>query len=77
MFATPIIYPLSFVPEPYRSMLKWNPIAPIVESFKFGFFGMGTFDWFGLAYSTLFMMILLFFGTIIFNRTERNFMDTI
>lgn len=77
MYATPIIYPLSFVPEPYRSMLKWNPIAPIVESFKFGFFGVGTFDWFGLVYSTVFMMVLLFFGTVIFNRTERNFMDTI
>lgn len=77
MYATPIIYPLSFVPEPYRSLLRWNPIAPIVESFKFGFFGMGTFDWFGLAYSTVFMIFLLFFGTVIFNRTERNFMDTI
>ena len=77
MYATPIIYPMSFVPEQYRNLLKWNPIAPIVESFKYGFFGMGTFDWYGLLYSAGFMVVLLFLGTVIFNRTERSFMDTI
>jgi lipopolysaccharide transport system permease protein len=77
MYATPIIYPLSFVPAQYRSLLQLNPIAPIVETFKFGFFGTGSFSWGALGYSALFMVILLFLGTIIFNRTERNFMDTI
>jgi lipopolysaccharide transport system permease protein len=77
MYVTPIIYPISFVPEPYRNLLRWNPIAPIVESFKFGYFGVGTFTWSGLVYSGVFMIVLLSIGAIIFNKTERSFMDTI
>lgn len=77
MYATPIIYPISFVPEPYRDYLKWNPIAPIVETYKYGFFGTGTFSWNGLLYSAVFMILLLFLGVLVFNRTEKSFMDTI
>ncbi|MFZ5940803.1 MAG: ABC transporter permease [Bacteroidota bacterium] len=77
MYATPIIYPISFVPEPYRDYLKWNPIAPIVETYKYGFFGTGTFSWDGLLYSAVFMILLLFLGVLVFNRTEKSFMDTI
>ena len=77
MYATPVIYPESAIPELYKPILEINPIAPIIESFRFAFTGSGHFSWFGIAYSSLFMMITLFIGVIIFNKVEKNFMDTV
>ncbi len=77
MYSTPIIYPLSTLPEKYRFWLVLNPMTSIIESFKYGFLGKATFNWLYLAYSFSFMCILLMIGTIIFNKTEKNFMDTI
>ncbi|GAB3961623.1 ABC transporter permease [Spirosoma harenae] len=77
MYATPVIIPLSSVPEKYRFIMLCNPMTGIIETFKFGFFGVGTFSWLLLAYSTIFSIIVLLLGLIIFNRTEKNFMDTV
>jgi len=77
MYATPVIYPVSAIPEEYRPVLALNPIAPIIEAFRFGFTGSGTFSFNGLMYCTLFMCIVLIIGTIIFNKTEKTFMDTV
>lgn len=78
MYATPIIYPLSFLSNTrYRWMIEWNPLTPIVEAFRYSLFGRGTFTSISLTYSFLFMLIVIFFGIIIFNRVERSFMDTV
>lgn len=77
MYATPVIYPLSAAPEKYRDIIALNPLTPIFEAFKYGCLGCGSFDWSGLLYSTLFMLVTLFLAVIIFSRTERNFMDTV
>lgn len=77
MYATPIIYPLSAAGDKYRWALELNPLTPIFEAFKFGFLGCGSLSWGGLLYSTVFMLVALFFSIIIFNRVERNFMDTV
>lgn len=77
MYATPVIYPISVAPEKYRWILELNPLAPIFESFKYSLFGIGGFSFDGLMYSTVFMVITLFFSVIIFNRTEQRFMDTV
>jgi lipopolysaccharide transport system permease protein len=77
MYATPIIYPMSTLPAKYQSILWWNPITHIMEAFKFGFLGQGSFSLIGLAYSTIFTIFLMIFGTIIFNKTEQTFMDTV
>lgn len=77
MYATPVIYPLSAAPEKYRDLIALNPLTPIFEGFKYSCMGCGSLDWGGLAYSTLFMLITLFFAVVIFSRTERNFMDTV
>lgn len=77
MYATPVIYPLSTVPEKYRWLSVLNPMTSIIETFKYGFLGKGTFEWLYLGYSILFMIGLLVIGIIIFNRTEKNFMDTV
>ena len=77
MYATPVIYPLSFAPEKYRFIIELNPLTPIFESFKYSCLGAGSLDWGGLLYSLIFMLISLFFSVIIFNRTEQRFMDTV
>lgn len=77
MYATPIIYPLSAASEKYRWALELNPLTPIFEAFKYGCLGCGSLSWGGLLYSTLFMTVTLFLSLIIFNRVERNFMDTV
>lgn len=77
MYATPIIYPLSAAPERYRDIIALNPLTPIFETFKYSCMGCGSLDWGGLLYSTLFMAVMLFLAIIVFNRVERNFMDTV
>ena len=77
MYATPVIYPLSFAPEQYRVFLNINPLTPIFETFKYSFLGAGTFDITGLLYSFCVLCATMFFAVIIFNRTEQRFMDTV
>ena len=77
MYATPIIYPLSAAPEKYLDILQLNPLTSIFETFKYSCMGCGSLDWGGLAYSTVFMLVVLFVAVVIFNRVERNFMDTV
>jgi lipopolysaccharide transport system permease protein len=77
MYITPVIYPASSVPEKYRILVFLNPVAPLVEAFKYGLIGAGEFNPIRLLYSTLFASILLFIGIVLFNRTEQNFMDTV
>jgi lipopolysaccharide transport system permease protein len=77
MYATPIIYPLSVATGRIRTALELNPLTPIFEAFKYGCLGCGTLSWGGLLYSTVFMLVMLFISLIVFNRVERNFMDTV
>jgi len=77
MYATPIIYPLSSIHEPYSSYIRLNPITPLVESMRFGFLGQGTFSLEGICYSSAFAISIFFFGLIFFSRAEKNFMDTV
>jgi lipopolysaccharide transport system permease protein len=77
MYATPIIYPLSSAPEKYRWIIVANPMTAVVESFKFGFLNQQPFYLNHLLYSVGFMIFILFFGTIVFNKVEKGFMDTI
>jgi len=77
MYITPVIYPMSKIPEKYCWVVELNPISSIVEAFKYSFTGVGSFSWNGLIYSTVFAISLLFFGLLIFNKTEQNFMDTV
>jgi lipopolysaccharide transport system permease protein len=80
MYATPVVYPLSLVMENFGKY-KWlaiaNPMTSIIETFKYIFLGAGVFNWNHLGYSFIFVIMLLVFGVIIFNKTEQNFMDTV
>jgi len=77
MYATPIIYPLSEIPAKYQWIALANPMTALIETFKFGLLGQGTFSWLGIAYSSVFTLIIILLGTATFNRTERTFMDTV
>ena len=77
MYATPIIYPLSLVSEKYRWIMVLNPMTSVLEAFRWGVFGVSSFQWVYLLYSLGFMVCLLFLGIIVFNKTEKNFMDTV
>lgn len=80
MYATPVIYPLSAMKgsfEKYMWIIQANPVTSIMETFKYGFLGQGTFTWLSLCYSFIFMLVVLFSGIFIFNKVERSFMDVI
>lgn len=77
MYATPVVYPLSAMPEKYKPLIELNPLTPIFEAFKYGCMGCGSLNWGGLLYSFLFMIVTLILSILVFNRVERNFMDTV
>lgn len=77
MYATPVIYPASEMPERIANILRWNPLAPIFETVRYGFLGAGQFSWFGIGYSVVFAIVVFLISTAIFNRVERTFMDTV
>lgn len=77
MYATPVIYPLSMMPEKYAWLIKANPLTGIFEAFRYGWLGSGSFSWNGLLYSSVFMIVLLSAGAVIFNKVEKTFMDTV
>jgi lipopolysaccharide transport system permease protein len=77
MYATPVIYPVSEVPEKYHWIILANPMTSIIETFRYAFLGAGNMSWYGLAYSVVFTLVLFISGLLIFNKTEKNFMDTV
>lgn len=80
MYATPVIYSLSdpkIAASSYSWILHLNPMAPIVETFRYGFLGKGAFNWGELGYSCIFTLVVVALGTVIFNKVEKSFMDTV
>lgn len=80
MYATTVIYPLSTALAKYPKyawIIEFNPMTPIIETFRYGFLGEGSFSWGSLGYATGITFALLAFGIVIFNKVERNFVDTV
>ncbi len=77
MYATPIIYPLSSAGGKLKLILQLNPLTPLIETFRHIMFGQGFIDWGGLLYCTVFTLVALFTGIVIFNQVEKSFMDTV
>jgi lipopolysaccharide transport system permease protein len=80
MYTTTVIYPLSTAITRYPKyswIIKYNPVTPIIETFRYGFFGSGDFSWGLLGYSCAVTAVILFLGIIIFNKVERTFVDTV
>ena len=78
MYATPVAYSLSYLEtKGYASFIKYNPLSPLVEGFRFALFGKGFFSLNYFSFSILSITIILFCGIIIFNKTEKTFMDSV
>ena len=75
MYATPVIYPLSVMKQNYPDKI-WvivaNPLTAIIETFKYGFTGVGVFEWNYLLYSFVMSIAVLLLGIIVFNRVQKN-----
>jgi lipopolysaccharide transport system permease protein len=77
MYTTPVIYPVSAIPERFQWIILANPMTSIVEAFRYAFLGAGTVDLGHLLYSFGFMLAVVFLGIVIFNHVEQTFMDTV
>jgi len=78
MYVTPVAYPLSFLEQSkYTEFIRWNPLSPLVEGFRYAVLGQGTFDLFFFGYSILFAVLAVLCGMLLFNKVERSFMDTV
>ena len=77
MYATPVIYPASTIPARFQWVIQANPMTSVIEAFRYAFLGAGTVDLNHLLYSFGFMLVVVIIGSIIFNRVEQTFMDTV
>lgn len=78
MYASPVIFPLSEIKNPlYRTILEFNPMTPVIEGFRYAYLGSGTLDPGLLVYSSVFTIVVMVLGTVIFHQVEKSFMDTV
>jgi len=80
MYLTTVIYPLSYVKakfSDYRWLVEYNPMTSIIEAFRYGFLGEGTFTTPSLMATSAMIFLILLVGVVIFNRVERTFVDTV
>lgn len=77
MYATPIVYPVSMVPEKWRFFYMLNPVVPVMEGFKHAFFSTGFVSFFEYGLSIAITIVFLFTGIVVFNLVEKDFVDTV
>ena len=77
MYVTPVIYPLSALPARFKTIAYYNPLSGIFECFKYGWMGVGEFSGTMLLISAVIIFVLLAIGTVVFNKVEKGFMDTV
>ncbi|MFO1481010.1 MAG: ABC transporter permease [Turneriella sp.] len=77
MYATPVVYPVSIIPERFQWLVHLNPMANVIENFRYAFFSVGNFTLqdFGVSFGA--SLCIFFFGLILFNRVEKSVADTI
>ena len=75
--ASPIVYPLSSVPEKYKYLIYANPVTPIIEGFRFIFLGTGVFNFSLIIISSLITSFFFFYWINLFNKAEKSFIDSI
>jgi lipopolysaccharide transport system permease protein len=77
MYSTPVVYPLSMVTGKLRGVMLWNPMTPVIETWRRAVLGVATCPPSQLWYSAAFSALVLFIGIVLFTRVERTFMDTV
>lgn len=86
MYASAVMYPLALIqekvaagsiPEIVGKFIAFNPLSTIIEMFRYMTLGVGSFDAYKFAYTALISFIIFLLGLIVFNKTEKTFIDTI
>lgn len=77
MYGSPIIYPLSNLKGIWRNIALLNPVAGVIETFRYAFFGVGTLPLWSLLWGVVLTSVLLLTGLALFNKVEKTFIDTI
>ena len=77
MYATPVIYPSSSVPSAYQWVVELNPLVGLFDYMRFAYLGVGEFTILDLVYPSLFSIVILAIGVLVFNKTQKTFMDTV
>jgi lipopolysaccharide transport system permease protein len=77
MYATPVIYPSSSVPENFRMILQLNPLNGLFDYMRYAYLGVGDFSLNSLIYPSIFAIVILAIGVVIFNKVQKSFMDTV
>jgi lipopolysaccharide transport system permease protein len=77
MYTTTVVYPLSSTPAKIQWLVNLNPITSIIETFRQGALGTGSFSWTMLGYTSVVMILVLAFGILIFNKVQKSFVDTV
>lgn len=77
LFITPIAYPTSLVPEKWRIVYGMNPMAGVVEGFRWALLGKSSLNWYVMAASVTIVAVLLVGGLIYFRRMEKTFADIV
>lgn len=77
MYATPVIYPTSSIASEYQWVASLNPLAGLFDYMRYAFLGVGSFTLSDLLFPTIFSVVILFFGILVFNKVQKTFMDTV
>ena len=77
MYATPVVYPLSVIPEKYHMLASLNPMTSVIECFRGAFLGVNSLQPVHIAISIVVTFIIFVIGIILFSRIEKTFMDTV
>lgn len=77
MYATPVIYPSSSVPQDYQWVVELNPLVGLFDYMRYAYLGVGEFTILDLVYPSIFSIVILAIGVLVFNKTQKTFMDTV
>lgn len=77
MYATPVAYDLSLIPEKFLGLYMLNPVTPVITMFRYAFLGVGEAHFAAYGISWVVTLVVLFVGVLLFNRVEKTFMDTV
>jgi lipopolysaccharide transport system permease protein len=77
MWASTVVYPLSAAPAKFKPLVAINPMTPLIEAFRYGFLGSGSFSWPSIGISSAIILVIFIIGLICFNKAEKTFIDTV
>ncbi len=77
MYATPVVYPISSIPVRWKVLFQFNPVAPVIEMFRYSFFGKGSCNLKMWAYSLIVSVVVFLLGLMTFNHNEQTFVDVV